>query len=930
MKTSLFTLALLLGGPFLLAQLTLERDINQEPASSDPRTFASLDGQVFFLADDGVHGFEPHRYDPESGAYVLLADLAELTASAGTSAMVAHGGKLYFDARSTSATRHLYVYDPTDEAVQRVYTDQGADIRNPSNLFAHDGWLYFSYENSEWGIELGRLQLSTQELLAYDINPEGDSSPNYFNFADGAIWFSANDGTSSSRLWRLVLSSGMVENVLYESPNGHFPSINRMAHYDGRLYFQGFIPGMGDEFWVYDITSNSLLGLPEIFPGPGSSNPFSFALLNGDVYFSARELGNGREVRRFNTTTLEVELAVDVAPGSSSSDPAGLTAVDGRLYFIGGADLNDRRLYSFDPISGVLEEEASLGNSSVPVYLSIEHELNGVLYLSGLHPEVGDELLTFTPGGDVLSVAADINTKTIGSDPHGFTASNGKLYFGAYEANSGREIWVYDPATGSTDLLSDNPGSTNPSSFAPLDGRLYFAGRHPETVYGLLYYDESTDSIEATSFSTPSHIGHITDVVAYEGKIYFSASSEDLGDELHVYNPADDTFEVVADINPGAADANPELTMIYDGALYFQASDGGSGVELWRYTEAGGAEQVFDLNPGAADSGPDEMMAYEGALYFRAFDEEDGFEIFRYTAATGALEQLTAVLGNLDPRDLTFFEGKLFFSGRLSSAIGNTLLVYDPATGEVAQAADFPSGSGSPRELIVFNGKLYFSATSELYGREFWVYADTAASIISDIWPGPSGSDPGGLTLFNDKLYFAANDGERGAEIWSLAACLNVVVEATPQIDNEPGAINLIVSGGQPPYTFSWDNGAATEDLDGLAPGTYRVTVTDESGCLSEATAVVGQLTAVEALLATDEVTVFPNPAAGTFQVRFGGLAVQQVQVFDASGQLVYNRRVGQAPGVLQIALPFAPAGVYTVVARTADGIARKPLLLAR
>ncbi|GIV32986.1 MAG: hypothetical protein KatS3mg031_0521 [Chitinophagales bacterium] len=48
------------------------------------------------------------------------------------------------------------------------------------------------------------------------------------------------------------------------------------------------------------------------------------------------------------------------------------------------------------------------------------------------------------------------------------------------------------------------------------------------------------------------------------------------------------------------------------------------------------------------------------------------------------------------------------------------------------------------------------------------------------------------------------------------------------------GRIELQVSGGPPPYTYSWSNGATTRIVDGLTPGTYCVTVSDAGGCLKD------------------------------------------------------------------------------------------------
>lgn len=60
------------------------------------------------------------------------------------------------------------------------------------------------------------------------------------------------------------------------------------------------------------------------------------------------------------------------------------------------------------------------------------------------------------------------------------------------------------------------------------------------------------------------------------------------------------------------------------------------------------------------------------------------------------------------------------------------------------------------------------------------------------------------------------------------------------------GAIDLTSSGGIPGYTYNWMPGALTsEDLTGIAGGTFAVTVTDNNGCTDTLSAIINEPTAL-------------------------------------------------------------------------------------
>lgn len=84
---------------------------------------------------------------------------------------------------------------------------------------------------------------------------------------------------------------------------------------------------------------------------------------------------------------------------------------------------------------------------------------------------------------------------------------------------------------------------------------------------------------------------------------------------------------------------------------------------------------------------------------------------------------------------------------------------------------------------------------------------------------------------------------------------LSAVVTHALSCDNaNSGAIDLTVSGGTPPYNYSWSNGARTANLTNITSGNYLVTVTDANTCVQ-----TGQYIVTRPAPITIEVNTVPD-----------------------------------------------------------------------
>jgi len=322
-------------------------------------------------------------------------------------------------------------------------------------------------------------------------------------------------------------------------------------------------------------------------------------------------------------------------------------------------------------------------------------------------------------------------------------------------------------------------------------------------------------------------------------------------------------------INPDLGDAGTEMTMITmdqpalnhnggdlrfgpDGYLYiFMGDGGGSGHnrsqelngffgKILRLDVDGGSPYAIPAdNPFVGVPGADEIFAMGLRNPWRnSFDRLTG-DLYIADVGGDSWEEID-VIKNDTSEFMNFgwkcYEGNMLRAGTLCDTI---VFDFDFPVFEYPHSID--SGGFAVTGGFVYRGTEF----PGLYGK--YIFCDY---ISGNFWTMETdGTFPTTLhgyildriTSFGEdvsgELYacvIETGNIYRMEDACSYVEISAVITEAaSPVVPN--GAIDLTISGAELPLTFIWSNGDVTEDITGLLPGNYTVTVLAANGCTANA-----------------------------------------------------------------------------------------------
>ncbi|MDF1800707.1 MAG: hypothetical protein P1V81_16145 [Planctomycetota bacterium] len=644
-----------------------------------------------------------------------------------------------------------------------------------------------------------------------------------------------------------AIGSPFSSNIQGATDGGSAYAKDSFVELGGYHYFVATSLFFGSELFRTDGTVGGTTLVADVNLGSGGSSISRLVAYNGKLWFSANDGTHGSELWTSDGTAAGTKMVADIRPGSSSSFIKQLVGMGGKVYFGASDGTNGAELWGSDGTEGgtALVFDVNPGSSGSNVDDIVLEPAGNRLLFRAFQSGVGTELWESDGTAAGTALLKDINAGPGSSSCDQFVHWNGEVYFRANDGVNGQELWKTDGTTAGTVLVADihptsHSQSPDLSYYAELGGELFFEARGANGSELWKTDGTSAGTVEVADIRTGVDSSSPADLLVYNGRLYFTAEDSTFGRELWSTDGTAGGTAILKDIQGGVTSAflnTDNNFMLFGGELFFKASDGNTGSELWKTDgTSAGTVLVKDLELGLSGSSPDWLTPVSPTqLVFTATDSAIGRELFTTdgtSAGTGLLVDLdpNITTGDGAPSDLHPVGGSYFLFVANDGVTGQELYRWDKGVG-ATQLMDIQPGSfGSDIDefyTCYLGGKLvtFFEADDGGTGKELWITDGTTlgTNLVKDI-NGSGHAYPGQFHYhpIHDVVFFSAADDGNGTELWKTdgtAAGTTMVADIDPAGSGGPWGI---VAYGLDVF-FRASDGVNGEELwksDGTAVGT--------------------------------------------------------------------------------------------------------------
>ncbi len=398
------------------------------------------------------------------------------------------------------------------------------------------------------------------------------------------------------------------------------------------------------------------------------------------------------------------------------------------------------------------------------------------LFFSAFNAETGRELWV-SDGTEVgTNLLKDINSGSLSSSPKELTVAGNYLFFIATTETEGIEIWRTDGTSDGTVLVEDiisGDNTSTPRYLTAANEKLFFEYPDPESGREL-FVISGTGLPQRISDFRRFGGSSLSEFTALGDKIYFRTDSDSDSDgfELYTSDGSVEGTQIVKDIWAGGSnDGNPQNITAIDSILYFSAEDARD-TEPWISNGTSAGTQILKELYTDQSSNPKEFTKAGEVVFFAANEDNSELWITDGTSEnTIAIADINTASFNLQLENFTGGDNILYFSAN-SENEGRELWRSDGTTVGTYLLKDINPGSGGAGfsdtdDWLFFNNQLYFSADDGSSGEELWISDGTdGGTILVEINDGIGNSNPSSFVVFENEIYFTAFTSSTGTELY--------------------------------------------------------------------------------------------------------------------------------------------------------------------
>jgi len=145
------------------------------------------------------------------------------------------------------------------------------------------------------------------------------------------------------------------------------------------------------------------------------------------------------------------------------------------------------------------------------------------------------------------------------------------------------------------------------------------------------------------------------------------------------------------------------------------------------------------------------------------------------------------------------------------------------------------------------------------------------------------------------------------------------------EVTGNDGSIDVTVSGGTSPYSYSWTpNLGATQDLANLPAGNYSVTITDFNGCSEVLNITISPFVGIDEL-SPELISVNPNPNNGYFTLKSNGLKINSIEIYSMNGAFIKSVEPSSNDSEIHL---NAQKGIYLLRINSENNVITKRFIL--